>query len=121
MKIFALITIFITLTGCCIENQKGDLTMHKYTIKVVDKMDMFYEVNIFQQSNNEKLQTIELRNGKDPANEGATKILYIDKIPHLVILGGQTEQGKWYKLWKMDSTTGQFIWLKTTKPGEKIY
>jgi hypothetical protein len=109
----------IGFTSCCnMRNQNSDIPTDDYFIKVIALQNMHYGIDIYRKSDSTKTQTIDLRNGEDPAKENNAKIININNVPHLYILGGRTEKGNWYKVWKWNSSISQFVWDKTSEPGE---
>ncbi len=94
--------------------------MGEYVISNVTHMqDMYYEIEIIHNLDHSPLQTIEVRNGSDLTQLARITIIDTGKdgMPELWVHGGNTEKGTWYKIWKYDAYTRQFLWSHTTEPG----
>ena len=86
---------------------------------------MYYKIAVLRKADHALIQTIEVRNGLDPSTEGMT-FLRTNKAgdrTFLYVLGGGSDdlkERRWYKVWAFDPPKGQFVWLRTTEPGDKL-
>ena len=81
--------------------------------------DMRYRIDLLRSSGGDVAQSIEVRNGVDPAVPGGVAFVDVDNdgFADLRVLGGRTQQGDdWYKIWRFDPASRTFVWSHTTDP-----
>lgn len=102
--------------------EKREKETKEYDLKVFHEINMNYRIEVITKSDKRVIQTINFRNGVNPTKQDSSKMVDFDRDGFLdiVVLGGETEQGKWYKIWRYDPTVEKFIWLRTTEPGERF-
>jgi hypothetical protein len=89
-----------------------------HEIQVRHQQDMMYELDVIRKTDRAVVQIIEVRNGVDPSQPGANELIDVDGDGHvdLRVLGGETQDGAWYKIWIYDPDEEGFVWSHTTEP-----
>ncbi len=93
-----------------------------YSARVTADGNMYYSIAVVRIADDSLLQTISLRNGIDPSEPGGVRFVDADRDGHedLVVLGGSSDGGDWYKVWRFAAESGEFVWSRTTELGEEL-
>jgi hypothetical protein len=88
-----------------------------HEIQVRHQRDMVYELDVIRKADRAVVQIIEVRNGIDPSEPGATELVDIDGDGHpdLRVLGGEARGEAWHKVWVYDPEEEGFVWSHTTE------
>ncbi len=103
----------ILLAASCTEGANQP----SYEIQVRHQRDMVYELDVIRKADRAVVQIIEVRNGIDLSEPGATELIDVDGDGHsdLRVLGGEAQDGAWYKVWTYDPEEAGFVWSHTTE------